>query len=198
VPGRGRIFRHFQNGGKSSAPQFTDIQIKSSCVNHRMNLLEGWIDLLYLNRSHQIGSLMAVQINDKKVFSLSEVAESIQKTLADRYGSSFWIKAEMIKLHYYPHSGHCYREFVEKNNGKVVAQLKANLWQEDYRRINARFEEVLKEPLKDGINILFCARITFDALHGLSLRILDIDPSFSLGELERLKLETIQKLKDEG
>lgn len=141
---------------------------------------------------------MAEVINDRKVFSLSEVARSIQKTLADRYGSSFWIKAEMIKLHYYPHSGHCYPEFVEKANGRVVAQLKATLWKEDYRRINARFEDVLKEPLKDGINILFCARITFEPLHGLSLRILDIDPSFSLGELERVKLETIQKLKDEG
>lgn len=141
---------------------------------------------------------MAEQINDKKVFSLSEVAKSIQKTLAARYGSSFWIKAEMIKLHYYPHSGHCYPELVEKKDGKVVAQLKATLWKEDFLRINSRFEAVLKEPLKDGINILFCARITFEPLHGLSLRILDIDPSFSLGELEREKQETIQKLNEEG
>lgn len=141
---------------------------------------------------------MSEQLYNKKVFTLSEVAKSIQKTLAARYGSPFWVKAEMIKLHYYPHSGHCYPEFVEKINGRVVAQLKATLWKEDYRRINTRFEEVLKEPLKDGINILFCARITFEPLHGLSLRILDIDPAFSLGELERMKLETIQKLKEEG
>ena len=141
---------------------------------------------------------MAELINDRKVFSLSEVAKSIQKTLTERYGSSFWIKAEMIKLHHYPHSGHCYPEFVEKANGRVVTQLKGTLWREDYWRINARFEEILKEPLKDGINILFCARITFEPLHGLSLRILDIDPSFSLGELERVKLETIQKLREEG
>lgn len=141
---------------------------------------------------------MAEQIHDKKVFSLSEVARSIQKTLAERYGSSYWIKAEMIKLHHYPHSGHCYPEFVEKRDGKVVAQLKATLWKDDYLRINKRFEEVLKEPLKDGINILFCARITFEPLHGLSLRILDIDPAFSLGELERMKMETIRKLKEDG
>lgn len=35
-------------------------------------------------------------------------------------------------------------------------------------------------------------------MYGLSLRILDIDPSFSLGELEREKQETIDRLKSDG
>lgn len=35
-------------------------------------------------------------------------------------------------------------------------------------------------------------------MYGLSLRIIDIDPSYSLGELEREKQETIEKLKKEG
>jgi len=35
-------------------------------------------------------------------------------------------------------------------------------------------------------------------LYGLSLNILDIDPTYTLGELERERLETIQRLKTEG
>jgi exodeoxyribonuclease VII large subunit len=137
-------------------------------------------------------------INDKKVFSLLEVTLSIKKTIQERYQRSFWVKAEMNKLNHYSYSGHCYPELVEKIDGKVVAQMKTNLWKDDFLRINANFLHTLKEPLKDGINILFNATVNFDPVHGLSLRIIDIDPVFSLGELEREKLETIEKLRREG
>ena len=82
----------------------------------------------------------------------------------------------MNKLNYYSQSGHCYPDLVEKRDGKVVAMIRAIIWKEDYERINQRFLQTLKEPLKDGIKILFSARILFDPVHGMSLRILEIDP----------------------
>lgn len=136
--------------------------------------------------------------DDRKVFTLAEVTRSIQRTIAERYTTAFWVKAEMNKLNYYSHSGHCYPDLVEKKDGRVVAQLRSSLWKDDYRRINRKFAEILNEPLKDGINILFSATISFDPTHGLSLRIIDIDPIFSLGELEREKQESIRKLKEGG
>ncbi len=137
-------------------------------------------------------------VNDRQIFSLLEVTRSIQKTLAERYKSSFWVKAEMNKLNHYPQSGHCYPELVEKKEGKIIAEIRSNLWKDDFHRINDNFLSVLKEPLKNGINILFCAKVSYDPIYGLSLRIIDIDPSYSLGELEREKQETIEKLKQEG
>lgn len=141
---------------------------------------------------------MAEISEGKKVFTLGEVTASIQKTLAQRYSTSFWVKAEMNKLNYYPHSGHCYPDLVEKVEGKVIAQLKSTLWRDDFNRINKSFLSVVKSPLKDGIKMLFCARVTFDPVHGLALRITDIDPVFSLGELEREKQESISRLQQEG
>ena len=138
------------------------------------------------------------KINDRAIFSLSEVAKSIQKTMSERYTSSFWVKAEMNKLNHYPQSGHCYPELVEKSDGKIVAEIRSTIWRDDFQRINASFIEVLHEPLKNGINILFCAKITYHPVHGLSLTILDIDPSFSLGELEKEKQQTIEKIRQEG
>src|SRR5690606_34833838 len=38
----------------------------------------------------------------------------------------------------------------------------------------------------------------YDPVHGISLRILDVDAGFTLGDLEREKQETIAKLKEEG
>lgn len=137
-------------------------------------------------------------VSDKKVFSLTEVLVSVQKTLEARYTSAFWVKAEMNKLNFYKHSGHCYPELVDKTDGKIVAEIRAVLWNSDYNRINRRFLTILHEPLKDGIKILFLAKIQFDPKYGLSLHILDIDPSFTLGDLEKEKQETIQRLQSEN
>lgn len=135
---------------------------------------------------------------DKTIFTLAEVARSIQKTIADRYKSLYWIKAEMNKLNHYSHSGHCYPELLEKKDGKVIAEMRSTLWKGDYQRINERFLALIKEPLKNGISILLQASINYDAVHGLSLHIVDIDPSFSLGELEREKQLSIETLKAQG
>ena len=137
-------------------------------------------------------------IENKTIFSLLEVTKSIQKTISDRYKSLYWIKAEMNKLNHYKHSGHCYPELVEKKDGKIVAEIRSILWKSDFERINNSFIKLLNEPLRDGITILFQAGISYDPLHGLSLRIVDIDPTFVLGELEREKKESISKLHIEG
>ncbi len=141
---------------------------------------------------------MPQKINDKTIFSLLEVTNSIKKTLEERYKSAFWIKAEMNKLNHYSQSGHCFPEIIEKVNGKIIAEIKATLWRDDYQNINRNFLRILKEPLKDGIKILFLAKISFDPAFGLSLQIIDIDPQYTLGDLENEKRETIKKLQLEG
>jgi exodeoxyribonuclease VII large subunit len=141
---------------------------------------------------------MPEKVNERTIFSLSEVTKSIQNTLSERYPTAFWVKAEMNKLNHYPQSGHCYPDLVEKADNKIIAEIRSNIWKDDYQRINDNFLKVLHEPLKNGINILFSAKISFHPVYGLSLRILDIDPSFSLGELEKEKQETIRRIKTEG
>src|SRR5690554_65374 len=135
---------------------------------------------------------------DRKIFTLLDVAQSVEKTLKKRYTSSFWVKAEMNKLNFYNHSGHSYPDLVEKRDGKIIAQMRGLLWKNDFLRINKAFLDTLKEPLKDGIKILFLAKISYTPLYGLTLTISDIDPSYTLGDLEKEKQETIQKLKGQG
>ena len=155
---------------------------------------------VFLVEKENIGYIwsMPEMIHNKTIFSLLEVSRSIQKTIADRYRSLYWIKAEMNKLNHYSHSGHCYPELVEKKDGKVVAEMRSILWKADYQRINAQFRKLLNEPLRDGITILFQAGISYDPLYGFSLKIVDIDPTFVLGELEKEKRESIRKLQVEG
>ncbi len=141
---------------------------------------------------------MPETVNDKSVFTLLEVTRSIKKTLSERYKDSYWIRAELNKLNFYKQSGHCFPELVEKQEGRVVAQMRSTIWNDDYIRVNKKFLSILNEPLKDGIKILFQATINFEPMFGLSLHIMDIDPSFTLGDLEREKQETIQRLQREN
>ncbi len=137
-------------------------------------------------------------VDQKQVYTLLEIAESLKQTISSQFASFYWIKAEMNKLNHYPQSGHCYPELIEKSGGKMVAQIRGTIWKDDYQRINKVFIETLQEPLKNGITILFLARPSFDPLYGLSLRINDIDPSFTLGELEKEKRASINQLIREG
>jgi exodeoxyribonuclease VII large subunit len=132
------------------------------------------------------------------VFTLLQVTQNIQNVVNQVFKTGFWVKAEVNKLNFYAHSGHCFPELVEKTNGKVVAEMRSTIWNSDVSRINANFIKTLGEPLKDGITVLLFAMVDFHPTYGLTLKISDIDPSFTLGELEREKQESIQKLKSEG
>ena len=136
--------------------------------------------------------------NDRKVYSLLKVAQSIQKGIADRYPTTYWIKAEINKLNFYPLSGHAYPELVEKVNGRIEAEMRSVIWKSDFDRIQNKFLTEIKEPLKDGIKVLIEAKITFSPTYGITLTIQDIDPLVTLGDLEREKLESIQNLKKLG
>ena len=135
---------------------------------------------------------------EKKVYSLSNLTQSIQNVINSHCSKILWIKAEIVKLNYYPKSGHCYPTLVEKKNGKVIAEIRGNIWGAHFEMINNKFKTVLKEELKDEITVVVQGSVNYHPLHGLALNITDIDPQYTLGELAREKAETIQKLKDEN
>jgi exodeoxyribonuclease VII large subunit len=132
-----------------------------------------------------------------KIFTLKQVVGSIRKTIEERYQNTYWVKAEMHKLNRFP-SGHCFPELLQKEDGKIVAQVSGSIWKHNFERINARFIQVVKEPLKDDTTLLMQVKIAFHETYGLSLQILDIDPNYALGELQRERQETLKRLQKEG
>jgi exodeoxyribonuclease VII large subunit len=134
----------------------------------------------------------------KKTFTLLQLTQSIQKAIEVSFDGRYWIVAEMNKLNLYPKSGHAYPELVEKQDGAIVAEMRANLWKNDYERINQNFLHVLQEPLKDGIKVLMNVSVGFDPKYGISLTIHEIDANYTLGDLEQEKQNSIQALKKQG
>lgn len=132
-----------------------------------------------------------------QIFTLKQVVGSIRKTIEERYQNMYWVKAEMHKLNQFA-SGHCFPELLQKEDGKIVAQITGSIWKHNFERINDRFIQVVKEPLKDDMTVLMKVKISFHETYGLSLQIQDIDPNYALGELQRERQETLLKLKKDG
>ncbi len=136
--------------------------------------------------------------HDHPVYSLSEIAFSLHKVVERTYPQPYFIKAEILKLNFYPHSGHCYPELVEKEGNSIKAEMRAIIWAANYQRINDRFVQITGNPLKENISILCLARIEFSPKHGLALHIEDIEPTYTLGEMVKNRNAVIERLKKEG
>ncbi|MFD2518373.1 exodeoxyribonuclease VII large subunit [Salinimicrobium flavum] len=134
-------------------------------------------------------------MEEKTVYTLSQLTRSVQNAISRHCSKVVWIKAEIVKLNYYSKSGHCYPALVEKKDGKVIAEMRGNIWSATFDNINQKFRAVLKEELKDDMTVVIQGSVTFHPVHGLALNIIDIDPAYTLGELAREKAETIEKLK---
>ncbi|OFY65240.1 MAG: exodeoxyribonuclease VII large subunit [Bacteroidetes bacterium RIFCSPLOWO2_02_FULL_36_8] len=128
---------------------------------------------------------------------LSELNQQIQDLLYSVYDCYFWVVAEIASLKNSPR-GHCYIELVEKEGDSVLAQMRANIWVDKYRILNQEFLSTTGSVLEKGMKILFCASVDFHPVYGLSLTITGIEPSFTLGEKARKKMEIMSRLAQEG
>jgi exodeoxyribonuclease VII large subunit len=60
------------------------------------------------------------------------------------------------------------------------------------------FESVTGYELKSGIRVLIKVIVEFHEQFGLSLNIIDIEPSYTLGDIEKRRLEIIKNLENSG
>ena len=114
-----------------------------------------------------------------------------------------WVVAEVaeLKVNY---SGHCYLELVEKSEPKrggsstPTAQARGVIWRSQWAMIAPYFRAQTGSDLAAGMKILAKVLVSYHELYGLSLQITDIDPAYTLGEVERQKQMTIAQLQADG
>ncbi len=112
------------------------------------------------------------------------------------FGSvNYWVAAEIAKSN--EKNGHYYLELVDTVDNRTSALMTATLWAGTYKNIKANIGNDLDEILKAGNKVLFSMRIEYHKIYGLKLNVVDVDPSYSYGEVERKKQETIDRLKAE-
>lgn len=136
---------------------------------------------------------------NKRVFTLFELNNMVRFSLQRSMPDCYWLKAEISELRV-ASNGHCYLELVQKDDasGSIVAKAKANIWRQSYTVISETFGHATGQLLSAGINVLVCVTVNFHELYGFSLTVIDIDPTYTLGDLARQKQEIVKQLQDDG
>lgn len=137
--------------------------------------------------------------SNQNKFSLFELNKLIKEVISRSLPDSYWVIAEISEINEHP-SGHCYLELIQKDEAtdSIKAKAKATIWSYTYRMLKPYFETMTNRPLSRGMSVLVNVQIIFHELYGYSLNIIDIEPSFTLGDIELKRRETISKLVSDG
>lgn len=107
-----------------------------------------------------------------------------------------WVMAELIDVRI---GTHAYMDLIEKDaTGATVARMRANIWRGQLMPILAKFRAATGRELGNGLKVLVRGTAGFHENYGLSFNIIDIDPSYTLGDIERLRREILSQLQREG
>lgn len=131
--------------------------------------------------------------------TLNQLNLLVKQALKNAFSMPVWIVAELADVKE-NRSGHCYLELVEKREADeaVVASARATVWSFTYRTLKPYFETTTGKSLQKGMKVLLRVEVTFHELYGYSLNVKDIDPTFTMGDLERKKREILERLTREG
>ena len=135
----------------------------------------------------------------KNTLSLYEVTDKIINAVDSAFPGTIWVIGEVSEIKENI-SGHCYLELVEKDNKTEQPKAKARgtIWARNYRMIKPFFEMTAGRKLTSGIKILVQCTVNYHPIYGFSLNIVDIDPTFTIGDIEMQRQQTINKLISEG
>ena len=131
--------------------------------------------------------------------SLSRLQSMIKTGIDQAHPLPYWVAAEIseLKVNY---SGHCYLELVEKGGANHIPKAKANavIWRNTYAMLEPYFRQLTGQVLAAGLQVLVKVVVSYHELYGLSLQITDIDPAYTLGDMERQRQETVARLQADG
>ena len=140
-----------------------------------------------------------IRTSPAESLTLYDLQLMVKGTLESRFTTPLWISAEISELKV-NRSGHCYLNLVEKGStdGAPRAEARAVIWRSAYSSIASMFERATGSPLTNGIRVLVRVVVTYHEIYGFSLQIVDLDASYTLGEVERRRRETIANLHADG
>lgn len=108
-----------------------------------------------------------------------------------------WVVAEISDMSV--RGGHCYMTLIEKDStGTTVARMRANIWANCYYQLSRFFLKETEKELANGMKVMFWGSATYHANFGLSFNITQVNPSYTMGDLERLRREILATLQREG
>ena len=130
--------------------------------------------------------------------TLSQFQQLVTNAINKEFGlKNVWVQAEFSDLRVA--GGHCYMELVEKDaSGTTRAKIRAMIWSGTLAALRRKFFDATGRDIASGMKVLVRGSASHHSIYGLSFTISDIDPTYTLGDMERVRREILERLTHEG
>ena len=134
----------------------------------------------------------------KETLTLYELNQMVRDALAITMPDEYWVEAEISEMREI--RGHCYMELVQKDaaGNTPVAKASAKCWKNKWAFLRPHFERNANQILRAGLKVRLLVYADFHEAYGFSWIVADIDPTYTLGDMARKRLEIVQTLKQQG
>ncbi|PZX12842.1 exodeoxyribonuclease VII large subunit [Breznakibacter xylanolyticus] len=131
--------------------------------------------------------------------TLLELGTRIKNAVAAAFDLPVWVTGEIsdVRMH---RNGHCYLELIQKDeaSNQVVARMRATIWASTFRIIKPYFESTTRQSLSAGMKILVRGTPEYQEVYGLNFNVINMDATYTLGDMARRRMEVIARLQAEG
>jgi exodeoxyribonuclease VII large subunit len=129
--------------------------------------------------------------------SLTELLARVGSVIDHAFPRAEWVRIEISSLN--DKSGHVYLDAIDRDPaGKELSKSRAIIWRGQANKIGEKFFKATGTRLADGMKVLVLVQPQFKGQYGLSLNITDVDPSFTLGDMEARLKRIREKLEADG
>ena len=135
---------------------------------------------------------------EHKPLTLYELNSLVREVVETSLNRGYWVEAELSEAREV--RGHCYMELIQKDpfSATPVARASAKCWKNRWNALRPKFEQATGQPLHAGLKVLLCVTANFHEAYGFSWIVQDLDPTYTLGDMARKRMEIIRQLKAEG
>ena len=134
-----------------------------------------------------------------EALTLYELNNLVRGVLEDTLDQTYWLQAELSEVNV-NRSGHCYVEFVQKapRGNAFLAKARGVIWANVFALLAPYFEQQTGQRFTAGLKVMVQVQVSFHELYGYSLTVVDIDPTYTLGDMARRRKEILQELERQG
>ena len=134
-----------------------------------------------------------------EAITLQQLNQQVASVIHATFDEPVWITAELSDVRV-ANNGHCYMQLVEKDpkRGTMLAFANAHIWANRWWLIRDSFLQQTGQAFQSGLKVMLLVEVTMHEAYGYSLNILDVDPTYTLGEMARRRMEILAQLKQDG
>ena len=135
-----------------------------------------------------------------QALTLYELNAMVRNVLTSTMDDEYWVCGELVEGRLQG-AGHYYGELVERDESQrsgIIAKARITIWAGSYALLSRGFQQATGRSLSPGIKLMLKVKVNFHPAYGYSLNVLDIDPTYTIGDLEQKRRAILAQLEADG